>query len=151
MTVAPDFESRRQAMVAAHLKPADERPASTARGVHHMALICRDVETTVCFYQEMLGFPLVDVTENRDYPGSTHFFHDIGQGNLLAFFDFPSLGLGKAVEAHGGSSTSPFRSTRRASTPPAAGSTPPASPTSARTAAWSRRSTSRTPTASRSS
>jgi glyoxylase I family protein len=41
------------------------------------------------------------VMENRDYPGSTHFFMDIGHGNLLAFFDFPGLGLGEAVETHG--------------------------------------------------
>jgi len=102
MTVAADFEARRQAVVDAHLKPASERPASIARGVHHMALICSDVETTVRFYQDVLGFPLVDVMENRDYPGSTHFFHDIGVGNLLAFFDFPGLGLGQAVEANGG-------------------------------------------------
>ena len=32
---------------------------STARGVHHVALICRDVEQTINFYQELLGFPLV--------------------------------------------------------------------------------------------
>ena len=102
MTVASDFEARRAAVVAAHLKPAAERPASTAQGVHHLALVCGDVETTVRFYQDMLGFPLVDVMENRDYPGSTHFFHDIGNGNLLAFFDFPGLGLGQAVEAIGG-------------------------------------------------
>ena len=101
MTVAPDFEARRHAIVAAHLKPAAERPASTARGVHHLALICSDVEQTIRFYQDVLGFPLVDVMENRDYPGSTHFFHDIGHDNLLAFFDFPGLGLGPAVEAFG--------------------------------------------------
>ena len=106
MTVASDFDtsdfdSRRQAIVAAHLKPAEERPASSAGGVHHLALICSDVETTVRFYQEVLGFPLVDVMENRDYAGSTHFFHDIGNGNLLAFFDFPGLGLGPAVETLG--------------------------------------------------
>jgi len=40
--------------------------------------------------------------ENRDYPGSTHFFLDIGHDNLLAFFDFPGLGLDQAVEANGG-------------------------------------------------
>lgn len=101
MTIAPDFEARRQAVVAAHLKPAAERPLSSARGVHHLAMICSDVEQTVRFYQEVLGFPLVDVMENRDYPGSTHFFHDIGNDNLLAFFDFPGLGLGQAVEALG--------------------------------------------------
>ncbi len=101
MTVASDSEAARQAIVAAHLKPAEERPPSSAGGVHHLALICSDVETTVRFYQEVLGFPLVDVMENRDYPGSTHFFHDMGNGNLLAFFDFPGLGLGPAVETLG--------------------------------------------------
>jgi glyoxylase I family protein len=101
MTVASEFEARRQAIAAAHLKPAAERPPSSARGVHHMALICSDVERTVRFYQDMLGFPLIEVMENRDYPGSTHFFHDIGNDNLLAFFDFPGLGLGEAVEAIG--------------------------------------------------
>ena len=98
---ARDFEARRQAVAAAHLKPADERPASSARGVHHLALICRDVERTVRFYQDLLGFPLIEVMENRDYPGSTHFFHDIGNGNLLAFFDFFGLGLEQSVEAIG--------------------------------------------------
>ena len=101
MAAAPDFDARRQAVAAAHLKPAVDRPASTARGVHHLALICSDVERTVRFYQDMLGFPLIDIMENRDYPGSTHFFHDIGNDNLLAFFDFPGLALGQAVEAHG--------------------------------------------------
>jgi glyoxylase I family protein len=101
MTVASEFEARRQAIAAAHLKPAEARPPSSARGVHHMALICSDVEQTVRFYQDMLGFPLIEVMENRDYPGSTHFFHDIGNGNLLAFFDFPGLGLGEAVESNG--------------------------------------------------
>jgi glyoxylase I family protein len=101
MSVASDFEARRQAIVEAHLKPADQRPASSARGVHHLAMICSDVETTVRFYQELLGFPLVDVMENRDYPGSTHFFLDIGNDNLLAFFDFPGLGLEPAIEALG--------------------------------------------------
>jgi len=67
-----------------------------------MALICSDVERTVRFYQEVVGFPLVEVMENRDYPGSTHLFLDLGAGNLLAFFDFPGLGLGPAAEALGG-------------------------------------------------
>lgn len=64
-------------------------------------MICSDVEQTIGFYQGLLGFPLVEVIENRDCPGSTHFFLDIGNDNLLAFFDFPGLGLDQAVEAHG--------------------------------------------------
>lgn len=83
------FDTKRDALVAAHLKPARERPASTVGGVHHVAVICSDVERTIAFYQGLLGFPLVDVRENRDYPGSTHFFFDLGHGNMLAFFDFP--------------------------------------------------------------
>ena len=50
----------------------------------------------------MLGFPLTELIENRDYPGSSHFFFDIGHGNLLAFFDFPGLDVGPYAEVLGG-------------------------------------------------
>ena len=86
----------------AHLKPTGERPASTARGLHHTALISHDVERTVRFYQDVLGFPMTELIENRDYPGSSHFFFDIGNGNLLAFFDFPGLDVGPYAEVLGG-------------------------------------------------
>jgi catechol 2,3-dioxygenase-like lactoylglutathione lyase family enzyme len=86
----------------AHLRPAGERPSSTARGLHHTALISSDVERTVRFYQDVLGFPLTELIENRDYPGSSHFFFDIGNGNLLAFFDFPGLEVGSYAEVLGG-------------------------------------------------
>jgi catechol 2,3-dioxygenase-like lactoylglutathione lyase family enzyme len=86
----------------AHLVPMDERPASSARGLHHTALLCADVERTVRFYQDVLGFPLTEIVENRDYAGSSHFFFDIGNGNLLAFFDLPGLDLGEYAEVLGG-------------------------------------------------
>lgn len=78
-----------------------DRPASTARGVHHLALLSSDVEQTIDFYQGVLGFPLTELFENRDYRGSTHFFFDIGNGNSLAFFDFPGLDLGPYAEVLG--------------------------------------------------
>ena len=81
--------AERDRIRAAHLKPTGGRPASTARGLHHTALISSDVETTVRFYQDVLGFPLTELIENRDYAGSSHFFFDIGNNNLLGFFDFP--------------------------------------------------------------
>jgi catechol 2,3-dioxygenase-like lactoylglutathione lyase family enzyme len=87
---------------ATHLRPRDERPPSSARGVHHEALISSDVERTIEFYQGLLEFPLTDLFENRDYVGSTHFFFDIGNGNTLAFFDFPGLGLEEYAEVLGG-------------------------------------------------
>ena len=99
---APTIETRRAALRERYLRPAGERPASTARGLHHTALVSSDVERTVAFYQDVLGFPLTELIDNRDYPGSSHFFHDIGNGNLLAFFDFPGLDLGPYAEVLGG-------------------------------------------------
>ncbi|HLX48886.1 MAG TPA: VOC family protein [Streptosporangiaceae bacterium] len=78
------------------------RPASSARGVHHVALLSSDVERTIRFYQDVLEFPLTEIFENRDYAGSNHFFFDLGNGNLLAFFDFPGLDLGPYAEVLGG-------------------------------------------------
>jgi glyoxylase I family protein len=81
--------ARRAELRARYLSPAASRPPTTAQGVHHLALIGRDVEETIRFYQGFLGFPLVELVENRDYAGSSHFFFDIGHQNLLGFFDFP--------------------------------------------------------------
>jgi catechol 2,3-dioxygenase-like lactoylglutathione lyase family enzyme len=96
------IEETRDRIRERHLKPAGERPASSARGLHHTALISSDVEATVRFYQDVLGFPLTELIDNRDYPGSSHFFFDIGNGNLLAFFDFPGLDVGPYAEVLGG-------------------------------------------------
>jgi len=85
-----------------YLREPARRPASTAAGVHHLALLCSDVERTIRFYQELLGFPLVELFENRDYKGSTHLFFDLGHDNTLAFFDFPGLDLGPYQEVLGG-------------------------------------------------
>jgi glyoxylase I family protein len=86
------IRAHRDQLRETYLRPAGERPASNVRGVHHLALVCRDVEETIRFYQDFLGFPLVELVENRDYAGSSHFFFDIGNHNLLGFFDFPGLG-----------------------------------------------------------
>jgi catechol 2,3-dioxygenase-like lactoylglutathione lyase family enzyme len=85
-----------------YLKDAGDRPAPSARGVHHVALLSSDVRRTIEFYQGLLEFPLTEIFENRDYAGSNHFFFDIGVGNLLAFFDMPGLDLGPYAEVLGG-------------------------------------------------
>lgn len=87
---------------ANHLRSPTDRPPSSARGLHHFALLSSNVERTIGFYQDLLEFPLTELFENRDYRGSTHFFFDIGNGNLLAFFDFPGLDLGEYAEVLGG-------------------------------------------------
>ena len=97
-----DLDATRDRLRATYLRPEGERPPSSARGLHHTALVSRDVETTTRFYSELLEFPLTEMIDNRDYAGSTHFFFDIGNGNLLAFFDFPGLDLGPYAEVLGG-------------------------------------------------
>ena len=97
-----DREAEWDALRAKYLRERPERAASTARGVHHVALVSSDVEQTIRFYQEVLEFPLTQLFENRDYPGSTHFFFDIGHENALAFFDFPGLEVGSYEEVLGG-------------------------------------------------
>jgi catechol 2,3-dioxygenase-like lactoylglutathione lyase family enzyme len=94
------IEAERTRLREVHLR--EGRPASSARGLHHMALLSSDVERTIRFYQDLLEFPLTEIFENRDYKGSNHFFFDIGNGNLLAFFDFPGLDLGPYAEVLGG-------------------------------------------------
>ncbi|HTU36665.1 MAG TPA: VOC family protein [Acidimicrobiales bacterium] len=94
--------SERERLRATYLEEPAHRARSTARGVHHVALLCSDVERTIRFYQELLGFPLAELFENRDYEGSTHLFFDLGHDNTLAFFDFPGLDLGPYQEVIGG-------------------------------------------------
>jgi len=96
------IRARREELKKTYLQAPAERPASTVRGVHHLALIAKDVEETIRFYQDVLGFPLVELVENRDYKGSSHFFFDIGNRNMLGFFDFPGLGLEPVPEGLGG-------------------------------------------------
>jgi catechol 2,3-dioxygenase-like lactoylglutathione lyase family enzyme len=96
------IDAERERIRATYLQPAEDRPGSSARGLHHFAVVARDVEETIRFYQGVLGFPLTEIFENRDYKGSNHFFFDIGNGNLLAFFDFPGLDVGPYAEVLGG-------------------------------------------------
>ena len=98
----PDRDDELANLRSKHLRPPAERPASSAIGQHHQALICSNVERTIAFYQGLLEFPLTELFENRDYEGSTHFFFDIGNSNALAFFDFPGLGLEEYAEVLGG-------------------------------------------------
>ncbi len=97
-----ELSAHRKVLRERHMQAAGERPVSSARGVHHVALLSSDVERTIAFYQGVLEFPLTDLFENRDYRGSSHFFFDIGNGNALAFFDLPGLDLGPYAEVLGG-------------------------------------------------
>ena len=96
------IEALRTRLRSEHLKDKATRPDSSTRGIHHVALLSSDVERTVAFYDGLLEMPLTEMLENRDYRGSTHFFFDVGHGNLLGFFDLPGLDLGPYAEVLGG-------------------------------------------------
>jgi catechol 2,3-dioxygenase-like lactoylglutathione lyase family enzyme len=101
-TTGSDRTAEWQELRDRYLLPRDARPATTAAGVHHTAHVSSDVGRTIEFYQGLLGFPLTELFENRDFEGSTHFFFDIGGGNALAFFDFPGLDVPAYQEVLGG-------------------------------------------------
>ena len=96
-----ELEARRAQLRDQYLKAPEDRRADSGARHPPRGLICSDVEQTIQFYQGLLGFPLVELVENRDYNGSTHFFFDLGNQTLLGFFDFPGLGLQPGVESIG--------------------------------------------------
>ena len=69
------------------------------KGVHHLALVCSDMDRTVRFYTEVLGMKLTAKLSIKG--GAKHFFFDMGGDNQLAFFWFPEApaaqpGIGNA-------------------------------------------------------
>ena len=82
-----------------HRQPAG---APTPRGVHHLALCTDDMKKTVDFYVDVLGMPLVHAMRvppglgtgpknrgNPPYEEVRHYFFDMGNDSLLAFFEIP--------------------------------------------------------------
>src|SRR5271170_4774158 len=74
----------------------------TTRGVHHLALCADDMKATIDFYVEVLGMPLVHAMKvppglgtgpgnrgNPPYERLRHYFFDMGNDSLLAFFEIP--------------------------------------------------------------
>lgn len=79
------------------------------RGVHHLVLTTDDMKTTIDFYTGVLGMKLVHAmkvppglgtgTENRGNPpfeNIRHYFFDMGNDSLLAFFEIPKGAKPKA-------------------------------------------------------
>ena len=61
----------------------------TIRGIHHVTLICADMQRTTKFYTDVLGLRLVKRTVNFDDPTSKHvYFGDrVGSpGTGVTFF-----------------------------------------------------------------
>jgi catechol 2,3-dioxygenase-like lactoylglutathione lyase family enzyme len=66
-------------------------------GLHHLTLICRDLDRTTAFYRDLLGLALVDAATNDDDPDSRHWwFGDANgtPGTLISFLEYPSMPQG---------------------------------------------------------
>src|SRR3546814_10640582 len=74
----------------------------TTRGVHHLALCTDDMKATIEFYTDIVGMPLVHAMKvpeglgtgpnnrgNPPYESVRHYFFDMGNDSLLAFFEIP--------------------------------------------------------------
>ena len=83
--------------------------ASGTRGVHHLALTTEDMKTTADFYVDVVGMPLVHAMKvppgigtgpgnrgNPPYENLRHYFFDMGNDSLLAFFEIPKEAEPKA-------------------------------------------------------
>ncbi len=75
----------------------------TTRGIHHLALTTEDMKATTGFYVDVLGMPLVhamkvppgvgigpDNRGNPPFEEIRHYFFDMGNDSLLAFFEIPA-------------------------------------------------------------
>lgn len=64
------------------------------RGLHHITLICSDLERTRSFYRDLLGLSLVREADNDDDPGARHFWFgdaDGSPGTLVTFLEYPQM------------------------------------------------------------
>lgn len=72
------------------------------RGVHHLALTTEDMKATTEFFVDIIGMPLVHAMKvpaglgtgpnnrgNPPYEVIRHYFFDMGNDSLLAFFEIP--------------------------------------------------------------
>jgi len=82
-------------------------------GVHHLALVCKDLKATHEFYTDVMRMKLTCAVHVPPFADdeALHLFYDMGNGNQLAFFwfkDAPEAVVGQAhpknvatVNAHG--------------------------------------------------
>lgn len=57
-----------------------------AQGVHHITLVGADRQTSIDFWEGVLGMPFVFEQPNLDNPGESHLYFDPGDGRLITIF-----------------------------------------------------------------
>jgi glyoxalase family protein len=56
------------------------------QGVHHITLVGADRQTSIDFWEGVLGMPFVFEQPNLDNPGESHLYFDPGDGRLITVF-----------------------------------------------------------------
>ena len=61
--------------------------------INHVTNICTDMDRTREFYEEVLGFHTVKMTENYDDPGTKHYYFsptpEGEPGTVVTYFEYP--------------------------------------------------------------
>jgi catechol 2,3-dioxygenase-like lactoylglutathione lyase family enzyme len=66
-------------------------------GLHHVTVICKDVERSLDFYRNLLGMRLVKQTVNEDDRGARHLFFGDEEGKpgtIVTCLEYPELDEG---------------------------------------------------------
>src|SRR5215212_238489 len=66
-------------------------------GLHHLTLICSDMERTIAFYRDLLGLAIVRDGPSEDDPGTRHVWFgavDGAPGRLISAMEYPQLPQG---------------------------------------------------------
>ncbi len=57
-------------------------------GIHHLAMVTRDMDATIRFWRDLLGMRMV---AGLGKPGYRHYFFEISATDMLAFFEWPEV------------------------------------------------------------
>lgn len=68
------------------MSPTTELRKIQTQGVHHITLIGADRQTSIDFWEGVLGMPLVFDQPNLDSPDEGHLYFDPGDGRLITVF-----------------------------------------------------------------
>ena len=73
-------------------------------GINHLAMATGDMDKTIRFWRDLLGMPLV---AGLGKPGYRHYFFQISESDLIAFFEWPGVKPVKEKD-HGEPVSGPF-------------------------------------------
>jgi catechol 2,3-dioxygenase-like lactoylglutathione lyase family enzyme len=57
-----------------------------SQGIHHITLVGADRQTSIDFWEGVVGMPFVFEQPNLDNPGESHLYFDPGDGRLITIF-----------------------------------------------------------------